>query len=165
MFQTLLGESPIPSPTSSPWVRLYPQLGFSAAKRRISCPVWARSGARPGRLPPYVHRRRTRSRCQRSSVAGCTRKRPPPRLRQQLAERSKQHTIGRPQARPPHLAPQHLQLMPQHQDLKLLRPLRTTKKNQQLEQTASYPVSEGHSLKQQTSDTHRPTLPARTTRV
>ena len=53
--------------------------------------------------------------------------------------------------------------MPQHQDLKLLRPLRTTKQNQQLEQTANDPVSEAQALKQQTSDTHRPTLPARTT--
>src|SRR5439155_17373128 len=61
------------------------------------------------------------------------------------------------------LAPQHLQLMPQHQDLKLLRPLRTTKQNQQLEQTANDPVSEGQALKQQTSSTHLPTLPARTT--
>jgi hypothetical protein len=56
-----------------------------------------------------------------------------PLPRQQLAARRQQHTIGRPQARPPHLAPQHLQLMPQHQDLKLLRPLGTTKQNQQLE--------------------------------
>ncbi len=51
--------------------------------------------------------------------------------------------------------------MPQHQDLKLLRPLRTTKQNQQLEQTANDPVSEGQALKQ-TSSTHLPTLPART---
>jgi len=50
--------------------------------------------------------------------------------------------------------------MPQHQDLKLLRPLRTTKQNQQLEQTADDPVSERQTLKQQTSSTHLPTLPA-----
>src|SRR6266508_3243707 len=86
-----------------------------------------------------------------------------PAPRQQLAERRQQDPIGRPQARPPDLAPQHLQLMPQHQDLKLLRPLRTTKENQQLEQTPNDPVSEGQTLKQQMSDTHRPTLPARTT--
>src|SRR6266536_2993623 len=53
--------------------------------------------------------------------------------------------------------------MPQHQDLKLLRPLRTTTQNQQLEQTADNPVSEGQTLKQQTSNTHLPTLPGRTT--
>jgi len=65
--------------------------------------------------------------------------------------RRKQHTIGRPQTRPTYRAPQYLQLMPQHQDLKLLRPIRTTKQNQQLEQTASDPVSEAQALKQQTS--------------
>src|SRR6266511_1434805 len=53
--------------------------------------------------------------------------------------------------------------MPQHQDLHLLCPLRTAKQNQQLEQTANDPVSKRQTLKQQTSDTHRPTLPARTT--
>jgi len=47
----------------------------------------------------------------------------PPAPRQHLAERRQQDTIGRPQTRPPDLPPQHLQLMPQHQDLKLLRPL------------------------------------------
>src|ERR687887_2682031 len=40
-FQTLLADSEIPSPTSSPWIRLYPQLGFSAASRRISRRVGA----------------------------------------------------------------------------------------------------------------------------
>src|SRR6266540_4325870 len=85
------------------------------------------------------------------------------RPRQKPAECSQQDTIGRPQTRPTYLAPQHLQLMAQHQDLHLLRPLRTTKQNQQLEQTANDPVNEEQTLKQQTSRTHRPTLPARTT--
>src|SRR6266542_3693808 len=61
-FQTLLAASGIPSPTSSPWIRLYPQLGFSAASRRISCRVCASSGGRPGRRPSYVQRRRTSAR-------------------------------------------------------------------------------------------------------
>jgi hypothetical protein len=68
--------------------------------------------------------------------------------RRQLAERRQQDTIGRPQPWPPDLTPQHLQLMPQHQDLKLLLPLRTTQENQQLEQTASKPISERQTLKQ-----------------
>src|SRR5918995_208705 len=84
--------------------------------------------------------------------------RPPSRLRQHLAERRQQGTIGRPQARPADLAPQYLQLMPQHEDLDLLRPLRTTKENEQLEQTADDPVSEGQALKQQTPSTHLSTL-------
>src|SRR6266511_1451005 len=63
------------------------------------------------------------------------------RPRQKPAECSQQDTIGRPQTRPTYLAPQHLQLMAQHQDLHFLRPLRTTKQNQQLEQTANDPSS------------------------
>jgi hypothetical protein len=38
--------------------------------------------------------------------------------------------------------------MPQHEDLDLLRPLRTTKKNEKLEQTADHPIGEGQPLKQ-----------------
>ncbi len=89
--------------------------------------------------------------------------RAPPLPRQQLAERRQQDTIGRPQPRPPDLAAQHLQLMPQHQDLKLVRPLRTTKRISSSKQTANDPVSEGQTPKEQTSSTHLPTLPARTT--
>src|SRR5262249_39852230 len=85
------------------------------------------------------------------------------RPRQEPAECSQQDTIGRPQTRPTYLAPHPLQLTAQQQDLHFLRPLRTTKQNQQLEQTASDAVSEAQTLKQQTSTTHRPTLPARTT--
>jgi hypothetical protein len=80
--------------------------------------------------------------------------RPPSRLRQHLAERRQQGTISRPQARPADLAPQHHKLMPQHEYLDLLRPLRTTKENEKLEQTANHPISEGQALKQQTPSTH-----------
>src|SRR6266511_4253784 len=48
--------------------------------------------------------------------------------------------------------------MPQHEDLDLLRPLRTTKENEKLEQTADHPVSKGQALKQQTPSTHPSTL-------
>jgi hypothetical protein len=85
--------------------------------------------------------------------------RAPPDGRQQLAERRQKTRSADRRRGPPDLAPQHLQLMPQHQGLKLLRPLRATKRNQQLEQTANQPVSERQSLKQQTSSTHPPTLP------
>jgi hypothetical protein len=84
--------------------------------------------------------------------------RPPPRLRQDLAERGQQETVGRPQARPTDLASQHLKLMRQHEDLHLLRPLRTTKENEKLEQTPDHPVSEAKALKQQTLNTHLSTL-------
>ena len=45
-LQTLLADSWIPSATSSPWMRLYPQLGFSAARRRISSRICEASGGR-----------------------------------------------------------------------------------------------------------------------
>jgi hypothetical protein len=39
--------------------------------------------------------------------------------------------------------------VPQHQDLKLLRPLRPTREDQQLEEPANNPLNEGQALKQQ----------------
>jgi hypothetical protein len=47
MFQTLLGDSEMPSPTSSPWIRLYPQVGFL---RREAQQV--ATGGRPRRVSP-----------------------------------------------------------------------------------------------------------------
>ncbi len=125
------------------------------------------ASARPAAVCPGAGRHRSSGdgRGHDASAKRCRldQERHPSRPRHQLAERRQQDTIGRPQTRPPNLAPQHLQLMPQHQDLKLLLPLRTTKQNQQLEQTADDPVTERQALKQQTSGTHLPTLPARTT--
>jgi hypothetical protein len=89
MIQTLLGASEIPSPTSSPWIRLYPHVGFSAAKRRISCRACAASGGR-----------------------------------------YQENAIGRSQARPTDLTPEHLQLMPKHEDLHFLRTLVPTEQNE-----------------------------------
>jgi hypothetical protein len=76
---------------------------------------------------------------------------PPSRFRQHLVERRQQGTIDRPQTRPADLTAQHLQLMPQHENLDLSRPLRTTKENEKLEQTADHPGNEGQAPKQQTS--------------
>ena len=50
--------------------------------------------------------------------------------------------------------------MPEHQDLHLLRSLRAAQENEQLKQTADYPIDEGKALKQQTPNTHPPTLRA-----
>jgi hypothetical protein len=69
--QTVLGATTRPSPASSPWIRRYPQLGFSVAKRRIS---WRNSlaiGGRPVLVRlRYVQRRRTSCWCQHKSVLG-----------------------------------------------------------------------------------------------
>ena len=66
-----------PSPASSPWMRRYPQVGFSAARRsasrRSSAEVDGRPGGRCGWVQcPGVTMRRRASRCQRSSVSGVT---------------------------------------------------------------------------------------------
>jgi hypothetical protein len=76
-------------------------------------------------------------------------KRPPPRSRQNPAQRRKQDAIGRSKAWASNLAPQHLQLMSKNEDLHLLRPLVATEENEQLEQTANRPVQKGQDRKQQ----------------
>jgi hypothetical protein len=49
IFQTV--EAPIwkPSPVSSPWIRRYPQVGFSMARRMIRARMPAGTAGRPGR--------------------------------------------------------------------------------------------------------------------
>jgi hypothetical protein len=56
---------------SSPWMRRYPQVGFSRASRSTNPRSSAAARGRPRRCG-YVQRRRTRSRCQRSRVVGWT---------------------------------------------------------------------------------------------
>jgi hypothetical protein len=67
------GRKLVPSLASSPWIRRYPQVGFSEASRSTK---WRSSGA--VQQPPvqrhryWVQRRVTRSRCHRNTVAGVT---------------------------------------------------------------------------------------------
>ena len=68
----MLAASETPNPTSSPWMRRYPQPAFSRASRTTSSRTSTGVPGRPGRRPVYVQRRATSSRCQRSSVAGVT---------------------------------------------------------------------------------------------
>jgi len=66
----VVAETLIPSPFSSPWMRMYPQPGFSRASRVIRLRISAGSGGRPS---PRLRRRRSPSssaRCQRRSVCG-----------------------------------------------------------------------------------------------
>jgi hypothetical protein len=55
---------------SSPTIRLYPQCGFSSARRRISLRSERSSGGRRGVRREYVHPRAMSWRCQRTSVSG-----------------------------------------------------------------------------------------------
>jgi hypothetical protein len=70
--------------------------------------------------------------------------RPPRPTRQHPAERSQQQPVIRRELRPPHLPPQDRQLVPQHQDLELLRALATREQHDQLEQTAGEDVHQRH---------------------
>jgi hypothetical protein len=72
IVQTVLAASLIPSPTNSPWIRRYPQPGFSRASRTTSSRISSGVAGRPGRRCGYVQRRATSSRCQRKSVPGFT---------------------------------------------------------------------------------------------
>jgi Transposase len=75
-----------------------------------------------------------------------------------LAERRQHDTVGRPQLWPRDLTPQHLQLVPQQQDLHLLPLLGTSEQQQQLQQAAQQPIGEGKALSEQTLDRHAQTL-------
>jgi len=62
-----------PRPSSSPWIRLWPQFRFSAARRRTRARTSSEIGGRPGRFG-YVHFFETSRRCQPITVAGVTRR-------------------------------------------------------------------------------------------
>src|SRR5664279_2626141 len=75
MFHTVAAATRWPRPRSSPWMRRWPQVGFSRASRSTKARITAGVGGRPpveARRRGYVQRRVTSSRCQRSSVAGAT---------------------------------------------------------------------------------------------
>jgi hypothetical protein len=57
----------------------------------------------------------------------------PRAARQHPAERRQEQPIARRELRPPHLPPQNRQLMPQHQDLQLLRAIAAPEQHQQRE--------------------------------
>ena len=69
-LRTEVAETGMPRPLSSPTIRLYPQCGFSSARRRISSRSERPSGGRPRVRCEYVHRRAMSWRCQRSRVSG-----------------------------------------------------------------------------------------------
>jgi TfoX N-terminal domain len=73
-LRTEVAETVTPRRLSSPTIRLYPQCGFSSARRTISSRSERSIGGRPGARCAYVHRRPTSWRCQRSSVSGLTEK-------------------------------------------------------------------------------------------
>ena len=61
-----------PSPASSPWMRRYPQVGFSAARRSTSRRSSAEVDGRPGGRCGWVQCPTMRRQCQRNSLSGVT---------------------------------------------------------------------------------------------
>ncbi len=103
---------------SSPWTRRYPQVGFSPASRSTSSRICAVTAGRPRRCG-LVQRRHTRSRCHRSSVAGCTSS--PRQAGRAAAARARRARPGLPvKPRPGHLAWQHRDLVAQDEQLGVL---------------------------------------------
>src|SRR6266536_3293230 len=137
--QTVLAASETPSPTNSPWIRRYPQPGFSRASRRTSSRTSPGVPGRPGRRCGYVQRRATSSRCQRSSVTGETKNDGHAR-RGSATKRRQQSPISRLKLRTPDLPLQHEQLVAQHEDLDLLLTLRPQPQHEQLQQPPQRPV-------------------------
>jgi hypothetical protein len=72
ILATVVAETPMPTPASSPTIRWYPQREFSRASRSTNSRISSETAGRPGRRPAYVHRLRTSWRCQPSSVSGRT---------------------------------------------------------------------------------------------
>ena len=71
--ETVRSEMTIPSFSNSPWTRGAPQRQFSWAIRRIRSRLSPSMRGLPRRRGRRRQHRRTPSRCQRSTVAGCTR--------------------------------------------------------------------------------------------
>jgi hypothetical protein len=61
-----------PRPASPPWILRYPHSGFSRASRRTRAWMFRRVDGRPvlPRMDLAAQRRRTMSRCQRTTVSG-----------------------------------------------------------------------------------------------
>jgi hypothetical protein len=146
-LRTEVAETGMPRPLSSPTIRLYPQCGFSSARRRISSRSERPSGGRPGVRCEYVHRRAMSWRCQRSSVSGLIGKTAQAgRASERLNDASR--AISRRQLRPRGLPAENRQLVPEDEDLHLLRAKRPSQQPYQREQV---PDNEIHERPEQTA--------------
>jgi hypothetical protein len=120
ILRTLVGESWIPRPLSSPTIRSYPHRGFSRASRRTSSRTSRLTLGRPGtppRIRPVLGDEPAVPRQQRFRGH---KERAPPRPGEQPARRGQENTICGPQRRARGLPAKHSKLMAQDDDLELL---------------------------------------------
>ena len=109
-----------PSPASSPWIRRYPHVGFSVARRTIRARRPAAMAGRPGRTGCVVQRRVISWRCQRRTVAGVTSSPRRRRTGEQSGEGGDQGAVGPGHSRARCAPLEHGELVAQDQDLEVL---------------------------------------------
>jgi len=121
--QTVDGATVTPSLVSSPWIRRYPHSGFSVARRTTRRAIAGIVGGRPGLRRLFVSYFFAASlRCQASSVAGVTGKPSAQRLaRYEPRQRGEPHPVGRLVPDLAGVPAQHRVLVPEHQQLSVLR--------------------------------------------
>ena len=107
-----------PSPSSSPWMRRLPQVGFSAARRSASRRSSTAADGRLGGRCGWVQCRAMRRWCQRNSVSGVTSH--PARLGRG-SDRCEQAPVGVGELGAVDLSAQDCELVAQHDDLEALR--------------------------------------------
>lgn len=122
---TVDGATVTPSFTSSPWIRRCPHIGFSLARRMTTraMPVLVGVGGRPGLRRLLVSYFPAASRrCQASSVAGVRGKGlSPAPARYKPRQRGEPGSVTRLVPHPARVPSQYRVLMPEHQQLGILR--------------------------------------------
>jgi hypothetical protein len=131
-----------PSRRSSPWIRRCPHNGFSRANRSVRSRTSSLTRGRPGRLG-YVHLLPTSRRCQASRVGDDPLR--PQLAGQQPRQRGQHRTIRPRQPRPADLAAQHGHLMPQYDDLDVLRGVGSGQQRQPAQHPQHAQVQHPHS--------------------
>src|SRR6266700_6604078 len=137
---TVDGATVTPSFTSSPWIRRCPHSGFSLARRTTRRAMLGTVGGRPGLRRLLVSYLLAASlRCQASSVAGVTAKTSAQRLRgTSRASAANQARSAGAYRTPADVPPQYRVLVPEHQQLSILRQVTAEHQDGQ----AEYPARE-----------------------
>ena len=141
---TVEGATVTPSFVSSPWIRRCPRSGFSFARRTISRAMLGIVGGRPGLRRLLVSYFFAASlRCQASSVAGVTGKTfGPAPARYKPRQGGEPGPVGRLVPHPAGVPPQYRDLVPEHQQLSVLRQVAAKDQDGQAEHPAREQVDD-----------------------